>query len=103
METFISLFIYLFVYLFIYLFILCIEALIANIKKAKRGKQLTRMNVVRGWLIDSTSRTWNSQALRNLVDPQDVKIIENIPMSRTQMVDRDGWYFTNNEKYMVKS
>ena len=30
-------------------------------------------------LIDPTSRTWNSQALRLLVDPQDVKIIESIP------------------------
>lgn len=41
-------------------------------------------------LIDSTSRTWNSQALRALVDPHDVKIIESISLSRTQMVDREG-------------
>ena len=39
-------------------------------------------------LIDSTSRRWNLQALRALVDPQDVKIIESIPLSRNQMVDR---------------
>ena len=30
-----------------YLFILCIEALIANIKKAERGKQLTGMKITR--------------------------------------------------------
>ena len=39
--------------------------------------------------VDSISRTWNSQALRTLVDPHDVKIIESIPLGRTQMVDRD--------------
>jgi len=54
-------------------------------------------------LIDSTSRTWNSQALRALMDPQDMKIIESIPLSRTQMVDMNGWHFTNNGKYTVKS
>ena len=32
-----------------------------------------------------------------------MKIIESIPLSRTQMVDRDGWHFTNNGKYTVKS
>ena len=54
-------------------------------------------------LIDSTSRTWNSQALWVFMDPQDVKIIESIPLSRTQMVDRDGWHFTNNGRYTIKS
>ena len=37
------------------------------------------------------------------MDPQDVKIIESIPLSETQMVERDGWHFTNNEKYTVRS
>ena len=37
------------------------------------------------------------------MDPQDVKIIESIPLSRISTVDRDGWHFTNNGKYMVKS
>ena len=41
-------------------------------------------------LIDVTSRTWNSQAIRTLVDPQDAKIVESIPLSRIQTVDRDG-------------
>ena len=54
-------------------------------------------------LIDSTSRRWNLQVIRTLVDPQDVKIIEIIPLSRNQMVDREGWHFTNNEKFTVKS
>ena len=40
---------------------------------------------------------------QGLMDPQDVKIIESIPLSKTQMVDRDGWHFTNNGKYTVKS
>jgi len=54
-------------------------------------------------LIDSSSRTWNSQAIRFLVDPQDAKIIESIPLSRTRRVDTDGWHFTNHGKYTVKS
>ena len=54
-------------------------------------------------LINTTSRTWNLQVLRDLVDPQDVKIIEIIPLSRTQMLDKDGWHFTKNGKYTVKS
>ena len=37
------------------------------------------------------------------MDPRDVQIIESIPLSRHQMEDRNGWYFTNNGKYTVKS
>ena len=32
-----------------------------------------------------------------------MKIIESIPLSRTQMVDRDGWHLKENGKYTVKS
>ena len=46
-------------------------------------------------LIDSTSRTWNSHALQTFVDPHDVKIIESMPLSKTEMVDRDEWHLTN--------
>ena len=49
-------------------------------------------------LIDSTSRTWNSQAIQTLVDPQDVKIIGSILLSRTQMINRDVWHFTKKWK-----
>ena len=38
-----------------------------------------------------------------LMDPHDVKIIGDIPLSRNQMEDRNGWHFTNNEKYSVQS
>ena len=54
-------------------------------------------------LIDGTSRSWNLQVIRTLVDPQDVKIIESIPISRFHLEDRNGWHFTNNGKYTVKS
>ena len=37
------------------------------------------------------------------MDPQDVKIIESIPLSKPKIVDRDGCHFTNNGKYTVKS
>ena len=54
-------------------------------------------------LIDETSRTWNSQVLRALVDPNDVQLIESIPLSRFRIADRDGWHFTHNGRYTVKS
>ena len=54
-------------------------------------------------LTDPTSRTWNLQVMRTLVDSLDAKIIESIPLSRIQMEDQDGWSFTNNGKYTVKS
>ena len=60
-------------------------------------------NLIVDSLIDPTLQIWNSHALKALVDPEDVKIIESIPLSRTQIVDRDGWNFTNNGKYTVKS
>ena len=54
-------------------------------------------------LINLESRTWNLEAIRALVDPHDAQIIESIPLSRHQMDDRNGWHFTNNGKYSVKS
>ena len=30
-------------------------------------------------------------------------IIEIIHLSRIQLIDKNGWHFTNNGKYMVKS
>ena len=54
-------------------------------------------------LINSVSRTWNLSAIRTLVDRDDVKIIESIPLSRNQMEYRNRWHFTNNEKYTVQS
>ena len=37
------------------------------------------------------------------MDPQDVKIIESIPLSQVLTADRDGWCFTTNGIYTVKS
>ena len=53
-------------------------------------------------LIDVTSRTWNSQAIRTLMDPQDAKMIECIHLSRIKTVDRNGWHFTKSGRYTVK-
>ena len=52
-------------------------------------------------LIDGTSRSWNLQVIRTLVDSQDVKIIESIPLSRFHLEDQNRWHFTKNGKYMV--
>ena len=38
-----------------------------------------------------------------MVDPEDIKIITSIPLSKNQMEDRNGWHFTNNGKYTVQS
>ncbi|XP_056848447.1 uncharacterized protein LOC130498828 [Raphanus sativus] len=72
-------------------------------RPANKNLHITYPDLTVDSLIDSTSRTWNSQALRTLVDPQDVKIIESIPLSKVHLRDRDGWHFTNNGKYTVKS
>ena len=56
--------------------------------------------------IDPDSRTWNSlviRAIQVLVDLQDMKIIESNPLSRIQMVDREGWNFTKKGKYTAQS
>ncbi|XP_056842959.1 uncharacterized protein LOC130495566 [Raphanus sativus] len=54
-------------------------------------------------LINENSRTWNIQTIQSLVDPEDVKIILSIPLSRSMITDRDGWHFNNNGRYTVKS
>ena len=59
-------------------------------RPANKNQHIFDPNLTVDSLIDSTSRTWNSHALRALMDPQDVKIIESIPLSKSQMVDRDG-------------
>lgn len=54
-------------------------------------------------LINANSRTWNLQAIQMLIDPHDVKTIKSLPLSQSQIGDRDGWNFTNNGRYTVKS
>ena len=54
-------------------------------------------------LINQESRTWNLQAIRTLVEPDDAKMIQSILLSRHQMEDRNGWHFTNNGKYTIQS
>ena len=66
--------------------------------------QQTKINITTvNSLIDETSRTWNSQVIMTLVDPQDVQIIGSIPLSRIRTADRDGWHFTKNGRYAVKT
>ena len=54
-------------------------------------------------LINTTSRTRNTHVIRTLVDPHDAKNIESIPLDRSKLADGDGWHYTNNRKYTVKS
>ena len=54
-------------------------------------------------LINVESRTWNLQVIRTLVDPQDVELIESIPLSRFSSSDRDRWHFTNTGRHTIKS
>ena len=56
------------------------------------------------WILSlMESQTWNLQAITALVDPHDVNIIASIALSKHQMEDRNGWHFTKNGKYSVKS
>ena len=72
-------------------------------RPANKNQHITYPDLTVDSLINSASRTWNSQAIQALVDPQDVKIIESIPLSRILMRDMDDWHFTENGKYTVKS
>ncbi|XP_033130110.1 uncharacterized protein LOC108870173 [Brassica rapa] len=69
---------------------------ITRSRPANKNQYNLYPNLTVDFLIDSTSRTWNSQAIRVLVDPKDAKIIESIQLSRSLMVDR-------YEIYTVKS
>ena len=60
-------------------------------------------NLIVDSLVNSTSRTWNLQAIRVLVDPQFAKLVESIPLSRTQRIDSDRWHFTKSGKYILKT
>ena len=68
---------------------------------ANKNLQNSYPDLTVDFLINSESRTWNLQAIRALVDPHDVNIIESIPLSRNQMEDMNGWHFINNGKYSV--
>ena len=70
---------------------------------ANKNQHNLYMDLTMDSLINVTSRTWNLQVIQTLVDHEDVKIIESILLSRIQTADRDGWHFTNNEIYIVKS
>ena len=72
-------------------------------RQANKNLQNSYPDLTVDSLINSESRTWNLQAIRALVDPLDAKIIESIPLNRNQMEDTNGWHFTNNGKYSVKS
>ena len=72
-------------------------------RPANKNQHDTYQDLTVDSLIDPISRTWKSQVIRDLVDPQDAQIIESIPLSKTQLVDRNGWHFTNNGKYSVKT
>ena len=52
------------------------------------------------WILSSTQRNI-LQVIRTLVYPQDVKIIESIPLSRIQTAYRDGWHFTHIVRYQL--
>ena len=72
------------------------KKIIRNTKKIKYLKNIEKK-------IQETRRKWNLQAIRTLVEPQDAKMIESIPLGRNQMEDRNGWHLTNNGKYTVQS
>ncbi|KAF8116576.1 hypothetical protein N665_0016s0007 [Sinapis alba] len=53
-------------------------------------------------LINETSRTWNLQVLWTLVKPQDVKIIESIPLGRIPHQIRMDGILQKNGRYTIK-
>ena len=72
-------------------------------KTSKHKSTQFYMDLTLDSLINANSRTWNLQAIQMLIDPHDVKTIKILPLSQSQIADRDGWNFTNNGRYTVKS
>ena len=58
-------------------------------RPANKNQHNLYPNLTVDLLIDPHLRRWNSPAIRALVDPQDVKLIENIPLSRTWQTKMD--------------
>ena len=52
-------------------------------RPANKNQHDTYQDLTVDSLIDPISRTWKSQVIRDLVDPQDAQIIESIPLSKT--------------------
>lgn len=42
------------------------------------------------------------QVISTLVELEEAELIESIPLGQSQMMDKDGWYFTQSGKYTVK-
>ena len=49
--------------------------------QANSNHQIFQPDLTVDSLINTNARTWNSQAIRALIDPDDAKIIESIPLS----------------------
>lgn len=54
-------------------------------------------------LIHPTTHKWNMQVISTLVEPNEAALIGSILICRPQLMDKDGWYFTQSGKYTVKS
>jgi len=54
-------------------------------------------------LINSRSNFWNNDLLKELFDPEDVKLISALHLGASTKEDTLGWHFTKSEKYTVKS
>jgi len=54
-------------------------------------------------LINSRSNFWNNDLLKELFDPEDVKLISALHLGASTKEDTLGWHFTKSGKYTVKS
>ena len=70
---------------------------LSTTRRRQENQQNHHPDLTVGLLINENSQTWNSEMVRALVHQDDTNIIENIPLSRTQMIDKEGCHFTKME------
>ncbi|KAG7585995.1 Reverse transcriptase zinc-binding domain [Arabidopsis thaliana x Arabidopsis arenosa] len=54
-------------------------------------------------LIDTRTNSWNLDKLKAIVTPEDVHLINAIPLGKLSNPDTLGWHFTKSGQYTVKS
>lgn len=54
-------------------------------------------------LIDFESKEWDTQALEQYIDQEDISIIQSLAISSTHRQDTFSWSYTKNGQYTVKS
>ncbi|XP_056842907.1 uncharacterized protein LOC130495523 [Raphanus sativus] len=79
------------------------NSLFSRVFKGRYFRNTSPLEPARSYSSSYGWRSIISARSLEIMEPADVKIVESIPLSRVQTLDREGWHFTKNGKYTVKS